>query len=147
MTPTGIGLDCNYNGLSFSGTLFPAPLILSFVVSNQLTDDHLSLTGANHASRFGRVCAQRNAYDITVIGKHGFSVQQLDVEHAGPGQETPENVWQKTIADINDPKDLGYGDVTYWIVEGAVGPVPTFNKTGGANIQARRIGSALSCDQ
>jgi len=36
----GIGLDCNVNGLSFSK--------------------------ANHASRFGRVCAQRNTYDITV---------------------------------------------------------------------------------
>ena len=82
-----------------------------------------------------------------MTGSHGFSVQQLDVEHAGPGQETPENVWQKTIADVNDPKNLGHGDITYWVVEGNVGPVATFNKTGGKNIQTRRIGSPPSCEQ
>ena len=115
----GIGLDCNVNGLSFSM--------------------------ADHASRFGRVCAQRNTYDVTVTGAHGFAIQQLDVEHAGPGQETPENEWQKTIADINDPKNLGVGDVTYWVVEGAVGPVTTFNKTGGIHVADRRIGAAPKC--
>ena len=47
----GIELDCNFNGLSFSY--------------------------ANHASRFGRVCAQRNTYDVTVTGRHGFSIQQV----------------------------------------------------------------------
>jgi len=43
---------------------------------------------------------------------------QLDVEHAHPDQVTPENKWQRTIADINDPKNMSFGDVTYWVVEG-----------------------------
>ena len=117
----GINLDCNVNGLSFAK--------------------------ANHASRFGRVCAQRNTHDITVTGAHGFSIQQLDVEQVGPGQSNPENAWQKTIADINDPANVGVGDVTYWVVEGAVGPVPTFIKHGGNNIHARRIGAAPNCSK
>ena len=115
----GVGLDCNVNGLSFAN--------------------------ADHASRFGRVCAQRNTYDVTVSGSHGFAIQQLDVEHSGPGQTTPTNAWQKTIADINDPKNLGYGDITYWVVEGNVGAVDTFIKSGGAKILDRRIGSAAKC--
>jgi hypothetical protein len=115
----GIEVCCNVNGLSFAY--------------------------ANHASRFGRVCAQRNTYDVTVTGRHGFAIQQLDVEHAGPGQTTPANAWQKTISDINDPKDLGFGDVTYWVVEGNVGPVATFVKSGASKILARRIGSPVKC--
>ena len=43
---------------------------------------------------------------------------------------------------FHDPKNQGFGDVTYWVVEGDVGPVATFVKAGGANIQARRVGSA-----
>ena len=33
------------------------------------------------------------------------------------------------------------------MVEGAVGPVSTFNQTGGAHIQARRIGSPPACSE
>lgn len=120
-----IGCDCNFNCLN---------------VSN-----------ANHASRFGRVCANRNAYGVSVAGRHGFSVQQLDIEHAGPGQTKPANEWQKTIADINDPHSLSDADVTYWVVEGAVGPAKanvngTFPsgaqlKIGGNNVQTRRVGA------
>ena len=83
-------------------------------------------------------CARSN---VAVKGQHGFSIQQLDIEHAGPGQETPANSWQKTIADVDDPGNQGYGDIVYWVVEGNVGAVPDFNMSGGAHIQARRIGS------
>ena len=120
-----IGCDCNFNCLN---------------VSN-----------ANHASRFGRVCAQRNTYGVSVAGRHGFSIQQLDIEHAGPGQTKPANEWQKTIADINDPHSLSDADVSYWVVEGAVGPAKanvngTFPsgaqlKIGGNNVQSRRVGA------
>ena len=61
---------------------------------------------------------------------------------AGASQTNPENAWQKTVADIHDPGNHGFADVTYWVVEGDVGPVATFKKVGGANIQARRAGSA-----
>ena len=59
----------------------------------------------------------------------------------GPTQTHPANAWQKTQSSINDPKNVGFGDVTYWVVEGDVGPVATFVKVGGANIQARRVGA------
>ena len=87
-------------------------------------------------------CRYRNTNNIDVAGAHGFSIQQLAIEVAGPSQTNPENAWQKTVADIHDPGNRGFADVTYWVVEGDVGPVATFKKVGGANIQARRAGSA-----
>lgn len=82
------------------------------------------------------------------MGTHGFSIQQLAIEVAGPKQTNPENSWQKTIADINDPNNQSLADITYWVVEGDVGSVETFVKIGGAHIQARRIGSsAPACDR
>ena len=49
---------------------------------------------------------------------------------------------QTLVIDINDPKNLGIGDINYWVVEGGVGAVEKFIKNGDARIQARRIGSA-----
>ena len=105
----------------------------------------LEFAFANHASRFGRVGSYRNSYQINVTGAHGFVIQQLAIETAGPGQTTPENVWQKTLADISDPRNLSFADISYWVVEGNVGPVATFTKIGGANMHARRIGSTTTC--
>jgi hypothetical protein len=96
----------------------------------------------HHASRFGRVCAQRCTHAIAVTGRHGFSVEQLDIEIAGRGQTDENNKWQATAFDINDPNSLGSGDLNYWVVEGAVGAVEKFTRNGGAGIRARRIGSA-----
>ena len=96
---------------------------------------------ANHASRFGRVGAYRNTYHVVVAGRHGFSIQQLAIENAGPGQTNPQNMWQKTIADVKDPANQSFADISYWVVEGAVGPVATFTKIGGDGVQAHRIGS------
>ena len=100
---------------------------------------------AFHASRFGRVGAYRNTYQVDVTGAHGFAIQQLAIEIVGPGQSSTANAWQKTVADINDPRNLGFADVTYWVVEGNVGAVANFSKIGGANIQARRIGAGSTC--
>jgi hypothetical protein len=105
----------------------------------------LSFSKANHASRFGRVGSYRNTYQLTVVGVHGFSIQQLAVEKVGPGQSTPANAWQKTVVDLHDPVNEGMADLAYWVVEGNVGPVATLTKKGGANIQARRVGSAPIC--
>ena len=125
------------------------------IVANEHTDgDSISLCGnlngisfsaANHASRFGRVGAYRNAVHINVTGPHGFSIQQLAIENAGPGQITPRNQWQALQHDVSDPHNYGVADLTYWVVEGNVGPVSTFIKNGGKSIQARRIGAAQSC--
>jgi len=97
---------------------------------------------AHHASRFGRVGAYRNTHHITVSGRHGFSIEQMDTEQPGPGQTDARNAWQALVSDIDDPKNLGIADINYWVVEGNVGAVEKFTRNGGASIQARRIGSA-----
>ena len=97
---------------------------------------------AHHASRFGRVGTYRNTHHITVSGKHGFSIEQMNTEQPGPGQTDTNNAWQALVSDINDPKNSGIGDINYWVVEGNVGAVEKFTKNGGASIRTRRIGSA-----
>lgn len=97
---------------------------------------------AHHASRFGRVGAQRCTNAVTVTGKHGFSIEQLDMEIAGKGQTDSNNAWQATEFNLNDPGNLGTADINYWVVEGNVGAVETFTRNGGAAIRARRIGTA-----
>ncbi len=97
---------------------------------------------AHHASRFGRVGAYRNTYHVTVTGKHGFMIGQLNTEQPGPKQTTALNEWQTLVSDISDPKNLGIADINYWVVVGNVGAVDQFTRNGGAGIRARRIGSA-----
>lgn len=102
----------------------------------------LEFAFAHHASRFGRVGAQRCTHAVAVTGRHGFSIEQLDMEIAGKGQTDSNNAWQATAFNLNDPDHLGTGDINYWVVEGNVGAVEKFTRNGGANIRARRIGSA-----
>jgi len=116
-----INLACNVNGLEF--------------------------VFAHHASRFGRVGAQRCTNNISVTGRHGFSIEQLDMEIAGPGQTDSNNEWQATEYNINDPGNLGVADVNYWVVEGNVGATDKFTMNGGASIRARRIGSVPVADE
>ena len=101
----------------------------------------LAFLFAHHASRFGRVGTYRNTHHITVSGRHGFSIEQMNTEQPGPGQTDTNNAWQALVSDINDPKNLGVADINYWVVEGNVGAVEKFIRNGGASIQARRIGS------
>ena len=77
-------------------------------------------------------------------GKHGFCIEQLDIEIAGRTQTNAKNQWQATAYNINDPENLGIADINYWVVEGNVGVVEKFTRNGGASIQARRIGSTPS---
>ena len=102
----------------------------------------LEFQQAHHASRFGRVGTYRNTHQITVSGRHGFSIAQMNTEQPGPGQKDAKNAWQALVSDVNDPKNLGVADINYWVVEGNVGAVEKFTRNGGASIQARRIGSA-----
>ena len=39
-----------------------------------------------------------------------------------------------TNSDVNDPRNLANGDITYWVVIGGVGAMDVFLKTGGASI-------------
>jgi len=110
-----LNLACNVNGLEF--------------------------VFAHHASRFGRVGSQRCTHNITVTGQHAFLIEQLDIEIAGPRQTDARNEWQATVANINDPGNLGIGDINYWVVEGNVGATAKFTRTGGAFIRVRRIGA------
>jgi len=104
--------------------------------------DGLNFVKAYHASRFGRVGAYRCTNMLSVTGEHGFSIAQLNIEHAGPGQTDDNNAWQATVHDIKDPGNLGVADVNYWVVLGNVGVSKIFTQDGGASIRARRIGSA-----
>lgn len=101
----------------------------------------LEFAKANHASRFGRVCSQRSTHHVTVSGKHGFSIEQLNTEMPSKEQTNQRNAWQILVSDINDPKNMGIGDINYWVVQGNVGAVDRFIKNGGVSIQARRIGA------
>jgi len=102
----------------------------------------LEFAQAYHASRFARVGAYRNSHNITVTGRHAFSIEQLNIEHPGPGQTDARNGWQAIVSDINDPTNLGIADITYWVVLGNVGVSEDFRRNGGASIRARRIGAA-----
>ena len=107
----------------------------------------LEFIQAHHASRFARVGTYRNTHQVTVTGRHGFSIDQMNTEMPGAGQTNAGNAWQELISDINDPKNLGIGDINYWVVEGNVGAVDKFIKNGGASIRTRRIGSAPTTDK
>jgi hypothetical protein len=112
----------------------------NLVVASNLNG--LEFVFAHHASRFARVGAYRNRHNITVTGRHGFSIEQLNIERPGQGQTDANNAWQAAVSDINDPDDLGVADIRYWLVIGGQGASDTFTRNGGASIQARRIGSA-----
>jgi hypothetical protein len=101
----------------------------------------LRFAAAHHASRFARVSCCRNVNSVTVSGRHGFTIEQLNIEQPGPNQTDPQNAWQATQSDVNDPQDLGSGDISYWVVVGNVGAQDVFIKKGGSSIQTRRIGS------
>jgi hypothetical protein len=107
----------------------------------------LEFIQAHHASRFARVGTYRNTHQVTVTGRHGFSIDQMNTEMPGVGQTNAGNAWQELISDINDPKNLGIGDINYWVVEGNVGAVDKFIKNGGEHIRTRRIGSAPATDK
>lgn len=101
----------------------------------------LDFAKAHHASRFGRVCAQRNTHAVHVSGTHGFTIGQLNIEITGAGQTDANNEWQSTVHDVNDPQNLGIADINQWVVRGNVGAVEDFTVNGGAGIRIRRIGS------
>ena len=101
----------------------------------------LDFLQAHHASRFARVGTYRNTHHITVSGRHGFSIEQMNTEQPGPGQTNTRNAWQTLVSDINDPGNLGVADINYWVVIGGVGARDVFTLNGGASIRARRIGS------
>jgi hypothetical protein len=102
----------------------------------------LDFAQAHHASRFGRVCAQRCTHAVTVTGRHGFSIAQLDIEKTGRGQTDATNAWQATVSDLNDPENLGVGEINQWVVRGNVGAVDDFVRNGGTKIRTRRLGEA-----
>ena len=45
----------------------------------------------------------RNTHHVTVTGKHGFSIEQLDIENAGTGQTDTRNAWQTTVQTSTTP--------------------------------------------
>lgn len=116
----------------------------SIVVAGNING--LNFLQAHHASRFARLGAYRNTHHVTVSGRHGFSIEQMNTEQPGAGQTNAQNEWQTLVSDVNDPGNLGIADINYWVVIGNKGAADTFTKNGGASIRARRIGSAPSQD-
>lgn len=141
---------CNNAALSILRNVIVTGYHTGILVNEHTDGDNINLASninalefafAHHASRFGRVGAQRCTRSVTVTGKHGFSIEQLDMEIAGHEQTDANNIWQATDFNIYDPKNLGIGDINYWVVEGGVGAVETFTREGGTSIHARRIGT------
>jgi hypothetical protein len=142
---------CNNGALTILRNVFVTGYHTGILVNEHTDGDNivvasningLEFSFAHHASRFGRVGTYRNTHHVTVSGKHGFSIGQMNTEQPGPGQTDAQNSWQTLVSDINDPKNLGVADINYWVVEGNVGSVEKFTRNGGASIRARRIGSA-----
>jgi len=141
---------CNNAALTILRNVIVTGYHTGILVNEHTDGDNINLASnvnglefvfAHHASRFGRVCAQRCTHAIAVTGRHGFSIEQLDMEIAGLGQTDENNKWQATDFNIHDPKNLGSGDINYWVVEGNVGAVEKFTRNGGEGIRARRVGS------
>lgn len=142
---------CNNAALTILRNVIVTGYHTGILVNEHTDGDNINLASninalefafAHHASRFGRVGAQRCTRSVTVTGKHGFSIEQLDMEIAGAGQTDKNNQWQATDFNIFDPGNLGMGDINYWVVEGGVGAIEKLTRSGGTSIQARRIGSA-----
>ena len=89
--------------------------------------------------------AYYNTHHITVSGKHGFLIEQLNTEFPQPKQRdfTDNTAWQKLFSDVNDPKNLGVADINYWCCQWGVGVVESFTRISSTNIRVRWIGSAL----
>ncbi|MFM1942945.1 MAG: hypothetical protein RI897_1927 [Verrucomicrobiota bacterium] len=111
----------------------------NIVVASNINGLHFRF--AHHASRFARVGTYRNTHHVSISGKHGFSITQMNTEMPGSGQTDAVNVWQTLVSDIEDPTNLGVGDINYWVVQGGKGAVDQFIKNGGVSIHARRIGT------
>ena len=142
---------CNNAALTILRNVVVTGYYTGILVNEHTDGDNINLASninglkfafAHHASRFGRVGAQRCTHAIAVTGRHGFTIEQLDMEIAGKGQTNSNNEWQATEYNIDDPKNLGTADINYWVVEGNVGATEKFTRNGGATIRTRRIGSA-----
>jgi hypothetical protein len=144
---------CNNGALTILRNVVVTGYHTGILVNEHTDGDNINLASninglefvfAHHASRFGRVCAQRCTCAIAVRGKHGFSIEQLDIEIAGKGQTDSKNKWQATEYDIHDPGNVGIADINYWVVVGGAGETEHLTRHGGATIQARRIGSVAT---
>jgi len=142
---------CNNAALTILRNVVVTGYSTGIVVNEHTDGDHIVVASninglefgtAYHASRFGRVGAYRNTNHVTVSGRHGFLIEQMNTEQPGPGQTDARNAWQTLVSDVNDPQNLGTADINYWVVVGGVGAVNQFTIHGGAGIRARRIGTA-----
>lgn len=83
-----------------------------------------------HASHIGRISVHRCPYVIEFTGIHAVKIEQLNIEHANPDSNTGA-AWQLPIADIQDPGNLGRGEINWHVVKGNVGIVNDFTVVGG----------------
>ena len=130
-----------------TGVLVESELVTGYhteiVVNEHTNGDYINLASninglefvfAYHVRRFGRVVRDHNAHDITVSGKHGFLIEQLNTESPQPKQRdfTDNTAWQKLFSDVNHPKNLAVAQMTYWCCQWGVGVVESFHPIGAA---------------
>jgi hypothetical protein len=96
---------------------------------------------ANHSSIIKYFQDWHCPYGIHVTGTHAFRIELHDIELAPTGDG-----WSESVQNITDAGNNATADITWWTVKGNVGPVNTYVLNGGANIQARRVGSASGGD-
>ena len=96
---------CNNAALTILRNVVVTGYHTGIVVNEHTDEDNINLACninglefvfAHHASRFGRVDACRCTNMLTVTGKHAFSIEQLNMEIAGPRQTDSNNEWQAT---------------------------------------------------
>lgn len=105
-------------------------------------------TYAVHSSHFTRLLAQWNVYHIGVLINypdyvslfpHVINIDEFDVENCTDAK------WFETLATINDPNNILYGNVNYHPVTEVTGPdYPSFLKIGGTNLQCNPLQDGLS---
>jgi len=101
----------------------------------------LTIKAGDHASYFKRVLGQRNTNQVTVEGTQLFEIAQLNMEYVGTGQYDASNAWQRPNFEINDPNNLGIGEIHWANVRGNVGKVPYIRINGASGIIVKRIGA------
>lgn len=102
----------------------------------------LQIQGAGHPLLIKRVLAQKCPRVVVVKNQATFEIQQLAIEKASPATITPGHEWQLPDQyDFYDTGNVGRGFITWNSTIGGQTLDGTFNRTGGANVRTRKIGS------
>jgi hypothetical protein len=100
----------------------------------------LEFGAAYHMILIDRIVDWHCKNGINMTGACPFQVRQYDVERA------PASLWYTRVNDVNDPSNYATADITWRTVVAFVGGTSDFTINGGANVQARQIGTVQGSD-